>query len=103
MWWWWWFSRKASSAQFLMSWLRPIYLTVLDLLGRGGCLGSLLFCLVLAVVVVVVVAVVVVVLVPTKEATSTCPRCDLKRHSKVVVAAVAVWAAAFSAVQSPVV
>ena len=28
-------------------------------------------------------------LVPTKEATSTCPRCDLKRHSKVVVAAVA--------------
>ena len=42
-------------------------------------------------------------LVPTKEATSTCPRCDLKRHSKVVVAAVAVWAAAFSAVQSPVV
>jgi len=55
------------------------------------------------VVVVVVVAVVVVVLVPTKEATSTCPRCDLKRHSKVVVAAVAVWAAAFSAVQSPVV
>ena len=41
-----------------MSWLRPIYLTVLDLLGRGGCIGSLLFCLVLAVVVVVVVAVV---------------------------------------------
>ena len=30
-------------------------------------------------------------LVPTKEATSTCPRCDLKRHSKVVVAAVAVF------------
>jgi len=103
LWWWWWFSRKASCSCCLELLPALSCRELLDLLGRGGCIGSLLFCLVLAVVVVVVVAVVVVVLVPTKEATSTCPRCDLKRHSKVVVAAVAVWAAAFSAVQSPVV
>jgi len=36
-------------------------------------------------------------LLPTKEATSTCPRCNFKRPSNVVVAAVAVSS------QSPVV
>ena len=73
-------------------------------LGRGGCLGSLLFCLVLAVVVVAVVVVFLVVVGGSRR-TAVPPatgRVALETTDG-RVAAVAVWAAAFSAVQSPVV